>query len=804
MGRLVQNVRYGMRAWRNSPLFTIVAVATLAVGIGANSAIFTLVDAALLRPLPFPDPQRLVLVWEDTSMFGLKDSPVSFANYIEWRAQNHVFEQMGALEQKSFRLTGAGDAQQVQGSIVTASLFETLSAPPALGRPFRSDEDQPGVPKTVILSDGLWERAFGRDPAIVGRTIDVNDEKYLVVGVMPPGFRFPDRSNELWAPVGTVYTPRDFLDKGRHNSMVVARLGSGVSLEQANDEMHAIAARLQQQFPRTNRNVGTFVAPLRDHFVAGIRPMLVMLAGAVGFLLLIACANIANLLLSRGASRRREIAIRTALGASRRQVFGQLLTESLLLAGAGGLCGVALAWVGVAFLTRLLPTGIGAMASLTVDTRVLAFTMAASVVTGLGFGLVPALEMLRVDVQRMLKEAGAKQGTPRSGRGVRGALVVSEVALACVLAIGAALFIQSFARARGIDPGFRTANILTLKTPLSSKVYRDPARRAAFYAQVLERVSSLPGVVSAGFTNGVPLVVKGWVNGFTIEGRSRPPGTIMNANYRIVTEDYLRTIGIPLREGRYLDSRDTADSAPVVLINEAMKRKFWPDEDAIGKRLRFGSSSPWVTIVGVVGDIRQSGLEQASRPELYLSSNQDPTPLSGLAIRTRVDPMHLAAAVRREIQVVDKDIPVVDVRSMDDVLDREVFQRRAQMLLLSIFAASALLLASIGIYGVLAYLVSQRTQEIGIRMALGAGPRDVLFAVAAQGVGLSMAGVVLGIAGALALSRVVSSLLFGVSPSDPWTFAAVAALLLGVAAVASYVPARRAMRIDPMLALRGD
>jgi putative ABC transport system permease protein len=802
MGPVVQDVRYTMRAWRTSPLFTLVAVGTLALGIGANSAIFTLFDAALLRPLPFPEPHRLVLVWEDTSMFGLKDSPASFANYLEWRAQNHVFEQIGALEQKSFRLTGAGAAQQIQGSIVTASLFEALSVPPALGRAFRDDEDQPGTPRTLILSDGLWERAFGRDPAIVGRTIDVNDEKYLVVGVMPPGFRFPDSSNELWAPVGTVYAPRDFTDKGRHNSMVVARLRRGIGLEQANNEMHAIAARLQQQFPRTNSNVGTFVAPLRDHFVAGIRPMLIMLAGAVGFLLLVTCANIANLLLSRGASRRREIAIRTALGASRRQVVGQLLTESLLLAGAGGLSGVALAWFGVSLLARLLPTGIAAMASLTVDTRVLAFTTAASLITGLGFGLVPALEMLRVDVQHTLKEAGAKQGTPRSARGLRDALVVSEVALACVLAIGAALFIQSFAQARGIDPGFRTENILTLKTPLSSKAYRDPARRAAFYAHVLERVSSLPGVVSAGFTNAVPLVVKGWVNGFTIEGRSMPAGTITNANYRIVTEGYLRTIGIPLREGRYLDSRDTPDSAPVVLINEAMKRKFWPNEDAIGKRLRFGPS--WVTIVGVVGDIRQSGLEQEPRPEVYLSSNHDPTPLSGLAIRTRVDPTRLAPAVRREIQMVDNNIPIVDVRSMDEVLDREVFQRRAQMVLLSIFTAIALLLASIGIYGVLAYLVAQRTREIGIRMALGAAPRDVILTVAGRGVALSMAGVALGITAALALSRVVSSLLFGVSPSDPRTFVAVAALLLGVAAVASYVPARLAMRIDPMLALRGD
>jgi putative ABC transport system permease protein len=460
---------------------------------------------------------------------------------------------------------------------------------------------------------------------------------------------------------------------------------------------------------------------------------------------------------------------------------------------------------GVKFLAKTLPTGIAAMSAVTVDMRVLTFTLAVSLLTGVAFGLVPAFEMLRVDLHQMLKQGGARQGTTAGSRAMRRGLVVSEVALAFLLAMGAALFMQSFARLRGMDPGFSTVNILTMKTPLSSRQYRDPAKRAAFYDQVIERVRSLAGVVSAGFTNGIPLIQKGDVNGFTIEGRPRLARNVFsNANYRIVTRDYLRTIGVPLREGRYLDAHDSADAPPVTLVNEAMKRKFWPNESAIGKRFRFGDSRPWVTIVGVVGDIRQSGLEKPPSAEMYLPAAQDPTPLSGLVIRTMADPKGLAQAVRREIRAVDKDMPITDVATMEQVLDREVLQRRAQMLLLSIFAAVALLLASLGIYGVLAYLVSQRTQEIGIRMALGASPRDVLLAVAGQGMGLSIAGIALGVTAALALTRVVSRLLFGIAASDPATFLAVSLLLLVVALAACYVPARRAMRIDPIVALREE
>lgn len=805
MSRLVQDLRYGWRTLRKSPVFTAVAMLTLALGIGANSAIFTLINAVLLRPLPFPEPERLVLVWEDTSMFGLKDSPVSIGNYVEWRAQNHVFQQMGALEQRTFRLTGTGEAQQIQGSIVTASLFQALAVQPALGRLFREDEDQPGTAKTVILSDGLWRREFGGDRAAVGRTAEINDEKYLIVGVMPAGSRFPDSANEIWTPVGTSYSLSEFSNKGRHNAMVVARLKPGVSVARANEDISAIARRLEREFPQTNAKVGAFVAPLRDHFVADVRTMLTVLGGAVGFVLLIACANIANLLLSRASNRRREVSIRAAIGASRGQVARQLLTENLLLAGGGGICGLAIAVWGVRFLAKMLPSVIAAMSAVTVDLRVLGFTLAVSLLTGVAFGLAPLFEMLRVDLQQMLKQGGARQGTTAGSRAVRRGLVIAEVALTFVLVVGATLFMQSFARLRGMDPGFRTGNILTMRTPLTSRQYRDPAKRAVFCQRVLERVGSLPGVISAGFTNGIPLVIKGNVNGFTVEGQPRlSAGTFSNANYRVVTQDYLRTIGVPLRAGRYLDRHDTADAPPVTLINEAMKRKFWPDASAIGKRFRFGDSRPWITVVGVVGDIRQSSLDKPSSAEMYLPGAQDPTAMSGLAIRTKTDPSGLAAAVRREIRAVDKDTPITDVATMEEILDREVFQRRVQMLLLGIFAAVALVLASIGIYGVLAYLVSQRTQEIGIRMALGASPRDILFGVAGQGVGLSVVGIALGVAAALALTRVVSKLLYGVAASDPVTFLAVGALLLAVASLASYLPARRAMKIDPILALREE
>ncbi len=799
--QLLRDLRYSWRTLGKNPVFTSVAVLTLALGIGANTVIFTLVNTVLLRPLPFPEPDRLVFVWEETNMFGLKDSVVSLANYADWRAQNHVFQQMGALESRAYRLTAGGEAIQVLGSTVTGSLFTTLGAKPALGRPFRDDEDQPGTPKVAILSDGLWRRAYGGDAGIVGKTISINDENYEVVGVMPRGFRFPNNDNELWTPIGTTYGAKEWSNRGRHNFLAAARLKPGVTLEQANQEIRAIAARLQRQYPQTNAKVGAFVARMRDHFVQDSRPMLWVLLGAVGFVLLIACANIANLLLARAANRRREIAIRMAVGAGRGRILRQLMAESLILAGAGAACGLALAFWGARFLERLVPTGIAALTSLSLDGRVLAYTVAISVAASLIFGLAPALRAVNAGLDSVLKQGGGRSAGGRR-RGADRALVVVEVALAFVLAIGAGLMVQTFARLRGVDPGFRTKNILSAR--IAVRRIPDAGKRAAFYENVLRRVTALPGVVSAGFSNGVPLAFKGNVNGFTIEGQPFVEGRIVNANYRIITPDYMRTLAIPLREGRGIEPRDTAEAPPVVVINEAMRRKFWPNEDPVGKRIRFGNDEPWMAIVGIVADIRQAGLDAAPKAEMYLPAVQQPSTANWLAVRTQGDPANLAAAVRRAIHEVDASVPVADVQTMEEILDREVFQRRVQMTLLTAFAGLALLLASLGVYGVLAYLVGRRTQEIGIRVALGAAPGDLAREVVGEGVRLGVAGVAAGAVAALAVTHVLSKFLFGVTPTDPVTFVFVAALLLVVALAASYIPARRAMKIDPIVALRDE
>ena len=549
--------------------------------------------------------------------------------------------------------------------------------------------------------------------------------------------------------------------------------------------------------------MGAFVAPMREHFVGEIRSTLLVLLAAVGFVLLIACANIANLLLARATIRRREIAIRTALGAGRLEIVRQLLTENLLLALCGGTVGLLISLWSLRFLEKLVPSGISGLASLSVDIRVLSFTLAISLLTGVICGLVPAFQALRVDLHHVLKQGGARAAA--GGRGLQRALVVSEVALAFVLTVGASLMIQTLARVRGIDTGFRTDHILSVRMAPPGRKYRDAAKRTAFYDGILRRVTALPGVVSAGFSNGVPIAFKGWVDGFTIEGQPTLGGnTITNANYRVVTPDYLRTLAVPLRQGRTIDSHDSADALPVVLINEAMKRKFWPNESPLGKRFRFGSAEPWISIVGVVGDVRQAGLDTAPRAELYLPATQRPDLANWLAVRTQGDPGHLAAAVREAIRAVDPDSPIADVRSMEDILDREVFPRHVNTLLLAVFAALALLLASIGVYGVLAYVVSQRTQEIGIRMALGASPAEVLQSVLGQGVALGAAGVGIGVVAALGVTRALSKLLFGVTPTDPATFVLVAAVLLAVAAAASYIPALKAMRVDPIAALREE
>jgi len=800
METLIQDVKYGFRILRKNPGFTTVAVVALALGIGANTAIFSLMNGVLLPPLPFPDPERLVLVWEETSIFGLRDSPASMGNFMEWRARNRVFQDMGTLDNSSYQLTGDGTPEQVNGAIIMAGFLHALGVQPLLGRAFTGQDDQPGAAKSVLLSHSLWQQRFGGDRDVVGRTMILDNERYTIAGVMPANFRFPDALTALWTNAGAAYSARDYANRGRHDFLVAARLRPGVSVERANQDIKAIAAQLAREYPNDSVKVGAFVAPMREHFVSEVREVYYILFGTAGFILLIACANVANLLLSRAANRSREFAVRMALGAGRGNIVRQLLVENLQLSGIGGGLGLLLATQSFGFLKKLIPESASGIAAIQLDWRVLAFTLMAASATAFLFGLAPALESARPDLNYALKKAGTRGSSGQRAR-LRDILAASEVALAVVLLIGAGLMIRTFAAVRGIDPGFRTRNLLTLSTPLAWQKYGDRAKRNAFYEQVIERIQALPGVISAGYTTGVPLVFKGYISSIAPE-TAGGTGNWGETRFRLVTPRYLQTLGAPLRRGRYLDERDTATAPQVALVNETMARRFWAGQEAIGKRFKNEQDGPWITVVGVVGDIHQVGLDTASQPEMYRPYQQEGNLASGLLIRTVGDPLTIAAAVRREIWTVDRDQPVIDVASMEQVLDREVGQRRLQMLLLGAFAAVALALASLGIYGVLSYLVSFRTQEIGVRMALGARGSDILRAVVMCGLWISAVGIGVGLAAALALTRLISHLLFGVTPADAATYAAVAIFGLAVSAMASYIPARRATRIDPMEALR--
>ncbi len=806
MKDVVSDFRHAARVLANSPGFTAAAVLMLALGIGANTAIFSLISAVFLRPLPFPDPGCLVAVWEDTKLFGLKNSPPSLGNYVDWRARNHVFENMGALEGASFRMTGDGEPEEVLGAVVSASLFATLGVRPMLGRAFLEEDDRPGAPATIILSHGLWTRRFGGDPAIVGMQIPVNGGKYTVLGVMPPGFRFPSLDADAWAPLGANRSSADYHDRGRHNYLVVARLKQDVTLAKANQDLTAIAAGLQREYPETNTGVGAFAAPLREYMTGGVRAQYVVLLAAVSFVLLIACANVANLLLARAAGRQREIAVRTALGASRARIARQLLAESSLLSGLGAGLGLLLAFVSLRFLRLLLPSGIAGLSGLTVDRLTLGFAAALAVLTALAFGSVPVVQALRVDLNRALKQGG-RAGTG-SGAGVRGALVVAEVAVSLMLLVGTALMIQSFARLRGVDPGFPSGNLLTMRLPVASGKYREMEARVAFCREILRRVQALPGVISAGFTSGIPVSYKGDYNGVHAEGASeRSGGEVPTAQVRTVTAGYLQALGLPLTRGRYLEERDGAGALSVAVVNEAFARKFWPGQNPIGKWFqqgRGGAGQPRYTVVGVVKDMRQSGLVAPSPPEMYIPQERMGRWLSGLLIRTAVEPHSLEAAVRREIRAVNPEQVITRVQTMEEILDRDVFQRRQQSMLLGVFSVLALVLASFGIYGVLAYLVAGRTREIGVRLALGARPADILAGVVRQGLLLTGVGIAIGAAAALALSHTLASLLYGVSARDPRTYTASAAVMVVVALAASVVPARRAICVDPVVALREE
>jgi predicted permease len=804
MINILHDLRYALRSLVNSPGFSVVAILTLALGVGANTAVFSLINSVLLRPLPYDEPERLVLVWESAPFFGLRDSPVAPANYFDWKQRSRSFEEMGALEDRAYRLTGEGTPEVVEGSLATASLFRVLRVRPALGRVFSEDDDRHGAIKAAVISNHFWQRRFSADPNIIGRTITLNDETHTIIGVLAPGTEPPseysDALREIWTPFGSAYTAEQLNERGRHNWMVVARLRPDVSLSQADAEMKAIGTALAREYPKTNEQVGAFVAPMRDHFVHSSRNILIILLGAVGFVLLIACSNLANLLLSRASKRSKEVAVRMALGAGAWRLVRQFLCESLLLCLAGAILGLFLARTTFQFLSHLAPGAVTGFKTLEMDWRVLLFTLGIAILTVVVFALVPLLQIRRLDVSHSLK-LGARTlaALPGSGR-QRALLICAEVALAFVLLIGAGLFIQTFMQLRAVDPGCRTENVLTLRMPASNK-HREPAQIAAYQREVVQRVSALPGVVSAGFTNHIPLVIKGDITGVFAEGHEADQR--FQCNLRVAGPGYLRTMGIPILRGRDIEERDAHGAPQVVLVNATLARTVWPNQDPIGRRLQIGGEH-WVQVVGEVGDVHQSGLHVPPKPEFYASSLQIPFPPASLAIHTNVEPNSLASAVRQAVWSVDPDQPITGLASMEEIVDRELFQTRLQTTLLAAFAGLALVLAAVGLYGVLACIVGRQIPEIGVRMALGALPRQILRGVIAQGLRLTVIGLGFGIAAALVLSRLLETMLFGVKPTDPLIYGAVAIVLLVTAAIASYVPARRAMRVDPMAALREE
>jgi predicted permease len=812
METLIKDLRYGFRSLVKRPGFSAIAIITLAVGIGANTAIFSVVNTVLLQPLPFVEPDRLVMVWEDASFAGFPRNTPAPANYADIKAQNQVFEDIAATDMRSMNLTGDGEPQRLEAIGVTASFFPLLGVKPALGRWFTAEEDKPEANKVVMINYALWKQRYGGEQNIIGRDLLLNGEKHTVVGVMPAGFQFLDSKVGMWVPIA--FTPEILARRNSHYLKLIARMKPGVTVEQANADVKTIHERIARDHPAAAGRLGGFVVPLRDELAGDSRRPLLVLLVAVGFVLLIACANIANLMLSRAATRRREIAVRVALGAGRMRIIRQLLIESLLLSIVGSVCGLLLATWSFAFLQQLIPEGLALSTQLGIDFRVLGFTLILTLLTAVIFGLVPAFQASKVDLNEALKQGGGgRSGLNAGGNRMRSVMVVAEVALAIVLLVGAGLLIQSFVKLQNQYAGLRGETVLTMRTVLPNRKYPEHSQRINFYQQVLDRVGTLPGVVSAGYVTTVPLATKGGTSGFMIEGRSveqaAAGGIAYDANHRQVSADYLKTIGIPILEGRSFDNRDNEQAVHVGIINETMARQYWPGQSAIGKRLRFGGPDdnevPWVTVVGVAADVRQMGVDKPVKAEIYLPYQQD----NGLAfyaprdlvIRTSSDPLNVVAAASNEIHQVDPDQPISNIQTMQDVVGAETKSQELGMSLLTVFAGLALLLASIGIYGVLAYFVVQHTQEIGVRMALGAQRGNILGLVLKKGMTLTFLGVAIGLAAAFALTRLMASLLYGVSATDPVTYGAIALLLTLVAFFACYIPALRATKVDPMVAL---
>jgi predicted permease len=812
MNNTFQDVRYAIRQLRKSPGFAAVAVITLALGIGANTSIFSVVNAVLLRPLGFQDANRLVRVWHvppAKSFPGMSTFSVSAANYLDWERQNQVFDRMAIYSYHGFLMTG-DKPEQIDGTSVSSAFFTTLGVQPMLGRVLSPEEDQPGRSHVVVLSHRLWQEHFGANPNIVGHDINLDGERYLVAGVMPGSFRFPDYA-QMWTPMA--WTDKERAVRGEHHSIVIARLKPGVELKQAQAEMSTISSRLEQLYPEDDKGWGALVVPLHDDLVSDVRPALLVLLGAVAFVLLIACANVANLALARTFSRQKEIAIRTALGASSARVLRQILTETLILALAGGVLGLSCAHFGVRLIVAFLGDKLPRSIEIGLDSHVLIFTAAISVVTGIFAGVLPAWRLSRANANEALKQGLGRTDSDSGRHGTRNVLVVLEVALSLMLLIGAGLMIRSFQSLLAVNPGFDAHHVMTMTAAVSGAKFPSPVAYVNFFDRVLQRVRTLPGIESAGVIDDIPLDNGGSHQPIAIDGRPvLPMSEQPEVDVRLISSGYMSALHIPIVRGRDIADTDVAGRPAAVLISESMARQFWPGEDALGKRLTLTFSPEAVReVVGIVGDVKLDGLDQ-TRPSatLYSPLDQISVPSTGewhsfpmtLVVRSSSGSSGVVAAVSNAVHEVDPEIPLRDVFSMDDLVANSVSQQRFNMLLLGAFAGLALLLAAVGIYSVLSYNVKRSVREIGIRLALGARLGDVLRMVVLEGMKPTLLGVGIGVVGALLLGRVLSSLVYGVKPTDPVTFLAVAFLLVLIALFASILPAYRATKVDPMSALR--
>jgi putative ABC transport system permease protein len=806
MDTFLQDIRYGIRSLLKQPAFTAIAIITIALGIGANTAIFSVVNAVILRPLPYPDADKLVMLWSTTPKDGNQEQPFSFADFNDVRAQAKSFSNIAAASPLwNFTLTGGGEPEPIQGLFVSQNLFEMLGARPAIGRTFLPDDDRQGANPVVVISHALWQRRFGGDSNVLGRPLNVSGVNASIVGVMPEDFYFLESAAELWAPL----SQNQFAGSARNVRLlsVVGRLHDRVPLTQANAELSAISGQLAAQYPDTNSGFGLRALSLHQQVTGKVRGALLLLLGAVGLVLLIACVNVVNLMLVRSAGRSREIAVRAAVGAGRFRLLRQLLTESITLSVFGGAAGALVATWGVKLLLTLNPIALPRYNKIGVDSTVLLFTLAASVITGIVFGLAPAWRMFKFDLNSVLKEGG--RGTvDTSQHRLSSALVSLEIATAFVLLIGAGLLIRSFARLVDVNPGFETQHTLTMQVGLPNASYGEPQKRIGFVQQLEANLKGIPDVTSVGIVTRLPLLsaLNNVTTFLTIEGRQMQPGERPEIDFRRASTGYFEAMNIPLIAGRLVTEQDVTNNTHSVVINEAMAKRFWPGEDPIGKHISTatatGQQTQWQTIVGIVGNVRHLGLDTEPRPELYYHSNTSPPFGPVLVIRSKGDPKALISLARAKVRELDGDVPVSNVNTMDQLVAQSVAQRRFGMFLLTGFAALALLLAAIGIYGVISYSVAQRTQEIGVRMALGARTADVLKLVMTNGLKLAAMGLAIGLVGAFLLTRLMARLLFHVGPTDAVTFASVSVGLLLVAFLACYLPARRATKVDPLVALR--